>query len=105
MVLALFALTALLQSASVPAEVVSKDREIEVLGNRLKKLTLDLAMNGARLAGCRVSTSSGDHFIDRQACKAAYACVSDGVTGAQQQIACINSGILSAVRGDNFRRR
>jgi hypothetical protein len=105
MIMTLFAFALLLQSATMPAELSGEGREIEVLGSRLKKLTLDLAMSGASVARCRVSTSSGDDFVDRQACRAAYACVSDGVTGAQQLIVCMNSRILSAVRADNLRRR
>ncbi len=89
--------TALTHEAVVPPE------NIEVMGRRLEKLRLDLAMNDNRLKGCRVSVSSGDRFIDDQACKGAYSCVSSGVVESRTLLRCINDRIVVAVQSDKAR--
>lgn len=84
----------LLLQAAAPAP----DAEITVIGNKLRKLQLGLAMDGARLTGCTVKVSSGDRFIDTVACTSAQTCVgSGGAADSDALLTCINQRITTAV--------
>jgi hypothetical protein len=88
----------LLQVAAQPPAVAPPSPEIEVVGRRLAKLRLDLGIEGFELTGCRVSVSSGDAFVDGQACRAAAICVRRHDIASARLLDCIDGEIVLAVR-------
>ena len=87
---------ALLLQAAAPAQA-APDADITVIGNKLRKLQLGLAMDDGKLTGCTVKVSSGDRFIDDVACASARTCVGSGVVESSQLLGCINQRIVIAV--------
>lgn len=92
-----------LQAAPILAQEAVVGDDIQVLGRRLKKLNLDLTIRERQLRHCRISISSGDRFIDRQACRAAFSCVFNGVIDASPLLACMNNRIFMAVQNEKVK--
>ena len=71
--------------------------EINVVGNKLRKLQLDLNVDAGRLTACRAKVSSGDRFIDEAACESARICVGQRSYARIGLMNCINDGVVAAV--------
>ena len=92
------ALALLVQNVSPEAVTGNSEAPgITVLGQKLRKLRLNLAMSDGGITGCRIAVSSGDKVIDGEACKASYACVRGGVRESQQLLKCIDTRITRVV--------
>lgn len=86
-----------LQAASAPD--VTPD--ITIVGNKLKKLQLSLAMDDGTLKTCTIKVSSGDTLIDRLACESAHTCIEQRVADTNTLMDCIDQDITAAVRRRN----
>jgi hypothetical protein len=87
----------LLLQASGQPQAVEPSPDVIVRGQHLSKLRLDISIDGDFLMDCHVAVSSGDTFIDSQACRAADVCVSRGMRTSSRLLACIDHRIALAV--------
>jgi hypothetical protein len=71
--------------------------EISVIGTKLRKLQLDLEVDGKDMTACRIKVSSGDPFVDAAACSAARVCVPKRAVLRAGLMNCINDGVVAAV--------
>jgi hypothetical protein len=71
--------------------------EISVVGNKLRKLQLDLNVDAGRMTACRAKVSSGDRFIDDVACESARVCIGKRSSARIGLMNCINDGVVAAV--------
>ena len=71
--------------------------EIEVIGKRLAKIRLDISRDGVEVTGCRVAVTSGDKFVDDQACPAAKVCFRRGNMDYTHLLSCIDHRIALTI--------
>ena len=71
--------------------------DVEVVGRRLAKLRLDIGVDDEGLTDCRITMTSGDSFVDSQACPAAKVCARGPSRAQAYLLACIDGRIGSAV--------
>jgi hypothetical protein len=93
----LFAMLLSLATVAGQQSPASSGDEISVVGTKLRKLQLDLNVDGGRLSGCRAKVSSGDRFIDEAACDSARSCVAKRSSARIGLMTCINDGVVAAV--------
>jgi hypothetical protein len=86
----------LMQAVGQP-QAVEPSPDVVVTGRLFSKLRLGISLDGDFLVDCRVAVSSGDTFIDSQACRAAGVCVSRGMRTSSRLLACIDHRIALAV--------
>ncbi|GAA4770122.1 hypothetical protein GCM10023219_15760 [Stakelama sediminis] len=98
----LAALLLVSQAAPVAAPVSADPGDLVVMGEKLRRLRMNIAMDGPRtMKSCAVTMSSGDPAIDKQACSSASYCASEGRDHDETMADCIDNALKDFVRQQN----
>jgi hypothetical protein len=91
--------TLLLSTVAFGAQEVVADQDIVVIGQRMRLVTLDYALNGPHLRRCDIQISSGSTRVDGIMCAVLRRCITAGYREPLPAKRCMNASIDLFVSG------
>lgn len=85
--------TLLLSTVASSAQDVVADQDIVVIGQRMRLVTLDYALNGPHLRRCDILVSSGNTRVDGIMCAVLRRCITAGYREPLPAKRCMNASI------------